>query len=264
MGVAVLPGDDVTDLILAMLRKQQGEEGDDAGAAGGGGARIGVGLQQVAEGGDARAGCIVAVRAGRLLFQPPTTFWVDTNQRRYVAAVNDTVVGVVTERNAAEYKVALCGGSAAVLPLLAFQGASKRNRPALTEGSLVYARVVIAHPELEPELSCQAPAGVVSKDWVTGESVYGPLSGGHVLRTSHGLARQLLHPSCAVLEALGAVMPFEIAVGANGVVWVKAATTRETLIAAAAIQSSEHLSDAQRHALVRRLVAADRGGDGER
>ena len=58
---------------------------------------------------------------------------------------------------------------------------------------------------------------------MTGESVFGRLAGGHVVSVSLGHARRLLDAQCAVLAAAGAAIPFEVAVGVNGMVWVQAA-----------------------------------------
>ena len=107
---------------------------------------------------------------------------------QYIPRVEDTVVGIVTERLGEAYRVdirstcvdhgggavvvlpadahsCVClpthGRSRAMLPLLAFQGATKRNRPNLTVGALVYARVVGADRDMEPELSCQGATGRV-------------------------------------------------------------------------------------------------------
>lgn len=59
---------------------------------------------------------------------------------------------------------------------------------------------------------------------MTGQSVFGELKEGTVCRVSSAVARRLLEPDCSVLMRLGANIPFEIAVGVNGLVWVRAAT----------------------------------------
>ena len=57
---------------------------------------------------------------------------------------------------------------------------------------------------------------------MTGESVFGELKGGTVLQVSCNLAQRLFNPGCAVLSSFGAAVPFEIAVGLNGMVWLRA------------------------------------------
>ena len=48
----------------------------------------------------------------------------------------------------------------ALLPLLSFEGATKRNRPNLKAGDVVYARVAAASRDMEPVLTCVDAAGV--------------------------------------------------------------------------------------------------------
>jgi exosome complex RNA-binding protein Rrp4 len=50
---------------------------------------------------------------------------------QYVVALEDMVIGVVLERVGESYKVDIGAAHNASLPLLAFEGASKKNRPNL-------------------------------------------------------------------------------------------------------------------------------------
>jgi exosome complex component RRP40 len=105
----------------------------------------------------------------------------------------------------------------ATLPQLAFEGATKKTRPMLVPGDLVYARIVSASKHLDPELSC-----VYENSAANG---LGPLKGGMVFDVSETFARRLGKKSAAktglvILEVLGERVPFEVAVGANGRVWV--------------------------------------------
>ena len=68
-----------------------------------------------------------------------------------------------------------------MLPALAFPGATKRNRPNLQVGALVYCRVAGARADTEPELSCVATRGL-KRDWMTGQATFGPLRGGATVR----------------------------------------------------------------------------------
>jgi len=89
-----------------------GSLGDLAAAAGGGAAgvaptvRLGASLLQ-------REGEVRATRAGRLRQTGGGKLWVETNQRRYLPAVEDAVVGVVAERHAeARGSAQRCSGGA--------------------------------------------------------------------------------------------------------------------------------------------------------
>lgn len=180
--------------------------------------------------------------------------WVEGEPRRYVPAFGDHVIGIVSDKNADEYRLQLGAAAPASLPVLAFDGATKRNRPHLEVGALVYARIVLAHRDMEPEASCAAPAGIGAKDWVTNESVFGELSGGHLFDCPQQLCRRLMGTDCPVLDALGSVAPFELAVGANGRVWVRSEAAAVTVLAQAAVLRSQGIADEQHGALVRDLA----------
>ena len=59
---------------------------------------------------------------------------------------------------------------------------------------------------------------------MTGESVFGELKGGTLVNVSCNLAARLFDPTCVVLASFGSAVPFEIAVGVNGIVWVRASS----------------------------------------
>jgi exosome complex RNA-binding protein Rrp4 len=70
-------------------------------------------------------------------------FWTSVYGGRYVPVADDVVVGVVASRHADDYKVDVGGSCLAQLDALAFDGASKRNKPNLQVGDVVYARVTL-------------------------------------------------------------------------------------------------------------------------
>jgi len=127
-------------------------------------------------------------KPGILRFRAPDRLWVETTHKRYVPAVGDTVVGVVLERRSEAYRVDVGGATAAFLPLLAFDGASRRNKPELPVGTLVYARVSGVDRHADAELTCEVADGP-KRDWVTGESVFGELRGGTCVRCGPAYAK---------------------------------------------------------------------------
>ncbi len=200
-------------------------------------------------------GRLLASVVGLVRWEPERCrLWVEGEPRRYVPALGDHVIGIVSDKNADEYRLHLGAAAPASLPVLAFDGATKRNRPHLEVGALVYARIVLAHRDMEPEASCVAPAGVGAKDWVTNESVFGELSGGHLFDCPQPLCRRLIGTDCPVLDALGDVAPFELAVGANGRVWLRSEAAAVTVVAQAAILRSQGIADEEHGALVEELA----------
>ena len=203
----LLPGDDATSLLSGASPPL----------------RLGGGLSVERE----SPACVSATRAGLLSSRAPSRFWLASGLRRYTAALGDSVVGVVVDRGPEAYRVTLRGAAAAALPQLAFDGASKRNKPALAAGALVFARVAAAPLHGDVELTCQAPSGGVGaarKDWTTGQTVYGELRGGTLVTVGLAHARRLLQPDCALLATFGESIPFEVAIGMNGLVWLRAAS----------------------------------------
>ena len=100
--------------------------------------------------------------------------------------VGDSVLGVITDKTSTTYTVDINSAHSASLDVCAFDGATKRNKPNLSVGAIVYARVAVANKEMDPELSCMIAHGP-KKDWMTGESIYGELKGGFLFKTSTGL-----------------------------------------------------------------------------
>ncbi|GAB4813358.1 hypothetical protein N2152v2_000404 [Parachlorella kessleri] len=195
---------------------------------------------------------LVAVKAGVLQqAKNGQVLWVQSRQRRYIPSVDDSVIGVVTDKHSENFDVDIGGPFKALLPVLAFEGATRRNRPNLQVGDLVYARVESADRDLEPTLTCMGAAGKASG--------YGPLKGGYLVAVGTALARDLLaRPPPAVLQALGQSLQFELAIGLNGRVWVSAASALTTIVVASAIQASEGLSPVQVETMVAALLKAKR------
>ncbi|EEE55123.1 hypothetical protein OsJ_02901 [Oryza sativa Japonica Group] len=187
----VVPGDVVLD--LAEMTNQT--------------IKLGAGLRQDCD-------TIQATSAGRLRLSKPSKYWVESSQKRYIPSVEDTVLGVVVDTKPDNFLVDIKGPNLAFLPVLAFEGGTRRNIPKFEIGTLIYARVVKANSIMNPELSCMDATGKAAE--------FGQLKDGYMFDTSTGLSRMLLSsPTCPILEALGKKLSFEIAVGLNGRVWVE-------------------------------------------
>ena len=95
---------------------------------------------------------------------------IDCHRRHYFVRPGDQVVGVVEDRGGEHYRVNVFSGSPALLGRTSFDGATKRNRPDLRKGDVVYCKVSFAEPGMDTELTCESAAGV-RKDWSSGEAV---------------------------------------------------------------------------------------------
>ncbi|KAI1403177.1 hypothetical protein F4819DRAFT_451711 [Hypoxylon fuscum] len=201
---------------------------------------------------------LVSTVAGQLVTDPrKNSIWIENNGGRYKPAVGDLVIGTV-HHSATDYFYVMLSDytSNAILPQLAFEMATKKTRPNLNPGSLVYARVCLANRHMDPELECVSPT--------TGKADgLGPLNGGMVFGISLGMARRLLmrksveEGRVVVLEELGSAgLVFETAVGRNGKIWVSSENTKTVLVVGRAVKETDekNLGVEQQKKLVRRLV----------
>ncbi|KAL3233095.1 Exosome complex component RRP40 [Nakaseomyces bracarensis] len=150
--------------------------------------------------------------------------YVDYDSKRYTPSVGDLVIGIITNGFSDSYRVSLSSFSNSVsLSYMAFPNASKKNRPTLKVGDLVYARVCSAEKELEAEIECV--------DSTTGESAgLGLLEGGMIVEVSLGFARNLLFDEeFPLLLLLSKHTQFEVAIGVNGKIWIKCEEVRDTM-----------------------------------
>ena len=80
------------------------------------------------------------------------------------------MVGIIEDKGGDSYRVNIFSGASAILNKLSFEGATKRNRPDLHIGDVVYCMVSLAHRHLETELTCCTSSGI-KKGWSSGEAV---------------------------------------------------------------------------------------------
>ncbi|KAK1175669.1 exosome complex component RRP40 [Acipenser oxyrinchus oxyrinchus] len=189
---------------------------------------------------------VFVCKSGILRHKEPNLYWIDLQQRRYVPAKGESVIGIVTAKSGDVFKVDVGGSEQASLSYLAFEGATKRNRPNVQVGDLVYAQFIIANKDMEPELVCIDSCGRAN-----GMGVFG--AGGLLFKVSLGLVRKLLSPQSEIVKDLEKIFPFEMVIGLNGRIWVKAKTTQQTLIVANILESCENMTTEQRRSIFGRV-----------
>lgn len=226
---------------------------------------IGTGLQQhsvkLANGEDTPAAKVTKVgvlRNGPLV----NRFRVETQQRRYIPRADERVIGTVVgtlgggPSGAGYYRVDIKGPKQALLSKIAFEGASKANRPNIKHGALVYCRVLTADRDMEPELTCKSKQ--FKKQWSTGEGVFAELIAGYCFDVSLQWARELQKSDSHVLNVLGSpeelAIPFEITIAQNGRVWVNSHSITQTTLICNCITNAEFMSDEHTTAMCQTLV----------
>ncbi len=233
--------------------------------------------KDISENNNAALPNIKCTLAGRLQYNPSShTIYILTNTKRYIPQIHDRVICIIEDRMGDYYRVTMPGctvGNNVILHTTSFEGATKRNRPYLGNGDLVYARIVNSFDfSSEIEISCTVnrgrddvqngtssslndDGGASRKDWMTDEGTYGQLKQGTCIQVSTGLAQELLHPNNVVLQSLGTSgIKFEICIGVNGYVWVQSERPEYTILILNAIQNSEVMTETQVRAMVKALV----------
>ena len=167
--------------------------------------------------------------------------------KRYTPHVSDCVIGIVSEKLGESFSLNISAPAKASLHMLSFEGATRRNRPNLAPGDVVFARVEFCAIDMDPVLSCVAQSGKADG--------FGQLKGGYVVEVGTAHARSLLSGDSPVLNELSQHMTFEVAVGRNGRVWVEGSTTKDTIVAANVITESVLHPPDQARSLVQRLTS---------
>ena len=135
-------------------------------------------------------------------------------------------MGTVVSKSGFACRVDIGANDTATLSLLAFEGATKRNRPEVSVGDVVFARIIAPSRDVEAELVC-----ITSGNKRDGMGVLTAQAGhfAHLLQVPVHASRKLLSPESQLLPLLGKRFRFEVAVGMNGRVWV-ASKTPENVI----------------------------------
>lgn len=186
---------------------------------------------------------LYAITSGILKYKAPNVYWIESNMKYYNPIEGDQVVGIIEEKGSDYYRINISHScSSALLSKLAFEGATKRNKPELKRGDVVYARVLQANKDYDNVVTC-IPSSGTKKEWSTGETIYGELQGGTLVQLSINKARRLLLPSNAILKQLGKQFSFEVAIGMNGYVWIKASELSITILIRNILMNADLLND---------------------
>lgn len=128
----------------------------------------------------------------------------------------------------------------ATLSLLAFEGATKRNRPDVNVGDVVFARIIAPARDVEAELVCVTSA--LKRDGM-GVLHAADTHFAQVIQVPVHACRKLLSPESRLLTVLGKNYRFEIAVGMNGRIWLSAKTPENVIFVSNTISRSADSSD---------------------
>lgn len=174
----------------------------------------------------------VVTKGGMLWKRKPNIYYVDSYQKRYIPAKNDSIIGIVQSKTLDFFWVDINSSEPAALSYLAFEGATKKNRPEINVGDCIYCKVVLANADLEAELVCVDSSGKKGK--------LGQLDGGLMFSCSINLVRKLLNEKCNLLHLLSKETSFELAAGINGRIWINSKSLKTTILLREIILKAEH------------------------
>lgn len=166
---------------------------------------------------------------------------------QYLPSPSDPIIAQITNRNADFYTLSLHTFQQATLPVLSFEGATKRNRPNLKVGTLIYGLITPSSFEggnsmMEPEVTCVDPT--TGKSDGMGELDAKEGYSGVIEGLSLSLVKSLLRPSHPLLGYLANHFPFESAIGMNGIVWIRVSHPSHFLAARLVLLEADRLGSA--------------------
>lgn len=93
-----------------------------------------------------------------------------------------------------------------------FNGATKRNKPNLKVGDVIYTKVSSVTKYMAPVLTCKSKS--CKKDWTTGESTYGEFKAGLDINV-HPSVCNMLRFNRQIFDQLKKFISYEISIGLN-------------------------------------------------
>jgi exosome complex component RRP40 len=178
----------------------------------------------------------IATKAGTVQEQKKS-IQVLNSQKRYIPKLGDFVIGKVVAKNQEQYRVDIGSAFSANLDALSFEGATKRNRPNLNIGSIVYCQVSLADKDLEPEVVCINGSGKADG--------MGELLDGYVITCTLNFGASLADANNQILKSVGEITPFEVVAGWNGRVWIKTTTVKSQILLINLLCSADGISSDQ-------------------
>ena len=167
------------------------------------------------------------------------------------------MVGIITRRcyrgssggggeGDAYYEVDINGPRSAILNMLSFEGATKRNKPELVIGDVVFCRVLVCNRDMPPIVTCKSFSFDSQKSWVTNESIFMqlPTNNGRaqMITISLDWCHRLNRIQSPHLTFLGRFFPFEIVIGMNGRLYINTHSVINTLLLCNLLQNGQFLN----------------------
>ncbi|KAI3389005.1 hypothetical protein SNEBB_006658 [Seison nebaliae] len=169
------------------------------------------------------------VNSGKLLLKKKAGV-IDNFGVGYIPNVGDRIIGVTTQTSHETVRVDIGWLTPMNLSLLAFDGASKRQKPNVNVGDLLYCQITEMYQNGYVELSCENAKDIKLESKLSGSlGVLTKLEqqvSSYLMRIPPRFAKKLLYRydrSCDLLWRMAKELNiFESAIGVNGYIWFRA------------------------------------------
>jgi exosome complex RNA-binding protein Rrp4 len=138
----------------------------------------------------------------------------------YSPKVGDMVIGIITQKTYEYFKLNISTNKDATLNSIDFEGATRKTRPNLNVGDIVFALVEKENKYSNVTLTCKSEKN--KKGWMTGESEFGELKDGKVFEMGRFLCLKFLDDKDLRKRLKECVKSLKIKIGMNGRIWIKA------------------------------------------
>ena len=145
----------------------------------------------------------------------------------YSPRLDDFVIGTITQKTGELYRVDIGTYTNAILLTTEFEGATKKTKPNLNVGDVVFARVNRINKFDAPMISCISQ--INSKNWTSGETFFGNLKDGNLFTFPKNSAWEFYKEDNFIVKRMSDVMQFEFAVGMNGKIWINSESVQNIL-----------------------------------
>ena len=171
----------------------------------------------------------------------------------YSAKKDDIVIGIISQKTYEVYRVNILASKEATLNSIDFEGATRKTKPNLNVGDVIYARVEKENKYSNVTLTCKSVNN--SKGWSSGESTYGELKGGKLYDYNRYLCLKLLDNKDFIHRLKECVKKLQIKIGYNGRIWIKTQDIRDTPKVFKAIKDGLNLNNEEREVFLHTLFS---------
>lgn len=137
----------------------------------------------------------------------------------YYPKIGDIVIGIITQKTFEYFRVNISTNKEATLNSIDFEGATRKTRPNLNVGDVVFAKVEKENKYSNVILTCKSTSN--KKGWMTGESQFGELKGGKVFELGRYFCLRLLDDKELRQRLKECVNNLRLKIGLNGRIWIK-------------------------------------------